>query len=797
VNRFRVAVTGIGIITAAGRNASEFWDTVRAGRCVVGPLDGEEFAPFDDPIGTRVPAEWVEPHFAAGEPRGYGLTARLSIIAAREALAQSGLDLDQMDGTTVGVVMGKCQGESGGEDGVYQYINEPCDAVAHVLGVLGPRAVIATACAAGSNAIGLARDKLWAGEAQAMLAGGVDVLSAATYSGFSSLQALSSQPCSPYSRSEGINLGEGAAFLVLEPLDAARARGAEILVEVLGYGLSADAYHPTAPDPTGRGPVVAVRRALDDAGVEPTDVSYVNGHGTGTPANDKMERKVMRSVFGERVGEVPVSSTKSFLGHTLGAAGSVEAVTCILAILNDVLPPTLNFDEDASRPGDDAFDFVPNTARPAPVDVVLSNSYAFGGNNAAVVLSKPGRAVSRREVPDAVPCITGIGVLGALGLGLDAWREGFESGRSVIGRIQSFDPDRYPCQYAAEPVSLEGRAFAPANLWRHLAPISRDALAVTRLAHDDAGLKLSRSDRDETGVFLGTAFGPASSAIRYDFGVDRSTANFANMTLNAPAGSICQVMGLRGPTTTICSGAASGTIALAYAADMVRMGRTPRVFVIAAEEFFEWWLITRVKLDPEGLAPDGVPRPFDRDRTGTVLGSATVAFVVEDRDRALERGATPYCEIAASYHGGDNHHKLTLDPRGITQERALRLALKRAETDPADVDYCASWASGHPHDVAEARALASVFGTNTLVSAPKSLTGDCEAASGAVNVVACALAISEGLVSATANLEHPMEEHPLDHVTGTSRRVRVDRAVAMDGAFGGTLGSLVLQRCER
>jgi len=260
------------------------------------------------------------------------------------------------------------------------------DVVARRLDVRGPRTTIMTACSSSATAIGYAADRVRLGHVDVALAGGAEGLCRLTYAGFSSLRATSPEPCRPFdAERKGLSLGEGAAILVLESYEHARARGAEILALVAGYGVSADAYHMTAPHPEGDGAARAMRAALADAGLDPSQVDYVNAHGTGTTHNDAAESAAVRRVLGAHAERTPLSSIKSMLGHTLGAAGAIEAVASVLAIARGFIPPTVNL-----RTPDPAFglDYVPNTARNQPVSVVLSNSFAFGGNNTTLAFKR-------------------------------------------------------------------------------------------------------------------------------------------------------------------------------------------------------------------------------------------------------------------------------------------------------------------------------------------------------------------------------------------------------------------------
>jgi 3-oxoacyl-[acyl-carrier-protein] synthase II len=258
--------------------------------------------------------------------------------------------------------------------------------LAEKFGLWGPRTTLMTACSSGATAIGLARDLIRAGAATIMIAGGTEPLSRLTFASFNALQAVDPSYCRPFSGNRaGLTLGEAAGILILESLSGARERGAPILGEILGYGVTGDAHHMTAPDASGSGAARAMAAALADAGLAPEAVDYINAHGTGTPLNDLMETRAIKAVFGARAKKIPVSSTKSMHGHTLGASGALEAVVSLLAIGEGFLPPTIH--HESPDPACD-LDYVTEGARNAAPRVVLSNSFAFGGNNTTVVFGR-------------------------------------------------------------------------------------------------------------------------------------------------------------------------------------------------------------------------------------------------------------------------------------------------------------------------------------------------------------------------------------------------------------------------
>lgn len=384
----RIAVTGAGIICSIGRDKAEVWESIvesRAGIAKLTRFPGETFP-------TDIAAE-----VSANLPRMKRLsrTDLLAVIAAREAIEQAGDFPRERAIVSTGTSTG---GLLEGEDYYFRRIvtgrrrapasrvlqqptSGPSDAVARAFQLGGGVISNATACASAGAAIGMAADYLRSGHADVAIAGGSDALCRLTYSGFNVLQAVDPEPCSPFgAQRKGITLGEGAGYLVLERWDDAVKRGATILAELSGYGASCDAHHPTAPAEDGRGAEAAMRRALHEGGI--ASVDYVNAHGTGTTLNDSAETRAIVAALGT---DVPVSSSKSYFGHTLGASGAVEAVVTVLALQHQIAPPTLRLHERAE---DCPLDYIPHTPRPLAMANVLSNTFGFGGSNVSLLFRR-------------------------------------------------------------------------------------------------------------------------------------------------------------------------------------------------------------------------------------------------------------------------------------------------------------------------------------------------------------------------------------------------------------------------
>jgi 3-oxoacyl-[acyl-carrier-protein] synthase II len=387
----RIAVTGAGIICAIGRNKAEVWAAIAGARAGIGPLT--RFPDETFPTGLAAEADCEAVPTRAG--RRLSRTDLLAVLAAKEALAQAGdVPLGRAVVSTGTSTGGLLEGEeyyfrrlsvgrrrARASHVLQQPTSGPSDAVAGVLGFGGGVVSNATACASAGAAIGMAADYLRSGHADVALAGGSDALCRLTYSGFNVLQAVDPAPCSPFGATrKGITLGEGAGYLVLERWNDAVARGATILAELTGYGASCDAHHPTAPAEDGRGAEAAMRGALAEAGLGAVD--YVNAHGTGTLLNDSAETKAIIAAVGT---DVPVSSSKSYFGHTLGAAGGVEAVVTVLALQHQLAPPTLRLHESAD---DCPLDYIPHTPRPLAMTDALSNTFGFGGSNVSLAFRR-------------------------------------------------------------------------------------------------------------------------------------------------------------------------------------------------------------------------------------------------------------------------------------------------------------------------------------------------------------------------------------------------------------------------
>ncbi|MCI0435255.1 MAG: beta-ketoacyl-ACP synthase II, partial [Gemmatimonadetes bacterium] len=410
--RRRVVVTGLGIVSPVGSTVASAWEAIRAGKSGIGPITRFDVSAFATRFGGSVQGFQIDQYLTPKEARKMDPFMHYGFGAAVQAITDAGLEVTEANASRIGVIMGA---GIGGLDTIEQtsaryleaknprkispffipgtIINMVSGHISIRYNMQGPNLAVVTACTTSTHAIGLAARTIQYGDAEVMIAGGAEMATTPLgLGGFCAVKALSERNDDPAGASrpwdrdrDGFVLGDGAGAMVVEELEHARARGARIYAELTGFGMSGDAYHMTAPQESGEGARLAMVNALQDAGLNADQVDYVNAHATSTPLGDKAETVAIKRALGEHAKKIAVSSTKSMTGHLLGAAGGVEAIFCVLAIRDQVAPPTINYENP--DPECD-LDYVPNTARPMRIDVTLSNSFGFGGTNGTLVFRK-------------------------------------------------------------------------------------------------------------------------------------------------------------------------------------------------------------------------------------------------------------------------------------------------------------------------------------------------------------------------------------------------------------------------
>lgn len=683
----RVVVTGLGLICALGENTEQCWNAAAGGVSGIRPVKSVNAEGCYANLGAEVdtPNEKL-----SGED--YDRSSLLCIKAAGEALADSGLAVTPENSSRIGVIIGNCVGGAVSIDKYYtakqsgggnckntDVLKMPAAALANNVafhfGLNGTTANIVNACAAGTISLGYAADLIRAGKADAFVAGGSDSFSSLAFAGFHALHALDENACSPFNRSSGITLGEGAGILIVESYEHAKARGAKIYCEVLGSGVSSDAHHITAPRPDGQGQMLAITRAIENSGLAANDIDYINAHGTGTAKNDEAEFLSLHTLF-DGNDHLSVSSTKSMTGHCLGAAGSIEAVFTVKAVCEGVVPPTVGYtDENLQTLKEKAgnIDFVPNEKRVKDIKFAASNSFAFGGNNASIVFAKEPRDIPDRTNNERI-FVTGIGEL---------------IGKPTV-------------EISGDDYKEHGIKMA---FYRKLDRFSQLQLISGMRALKDADITISEDNERDIGIVVGTADGPLTEVYNFQKTVCESgTAagsafSFPNTVYNAAGGYFSIFAGIKGYNVTNANSIQAGLQSLCYAADVIRNGDESIMIATGTDENTE---VTGYLYDTLGL--------LGSDK----LGEGSVSIVLESETSADKRGARKYAELVgwASAHKSVEFGKLT-GSEGALKEAILE-ACKNAGITPAEIDGVFGFANGVPAvDELERSVFAEIFGADS------------------------------------------------------------------------------------
>lgn len=561
-SRAPVAITGLGAVSAVGHGAPAMWRALEQGTDGIRPIERFSTEGFSVKNAALVPGVRGDASAGTGD-----LALEFAIEAAIEAIRSAGLAVGTPGAppARVAIVFGTSLATH--PEGIHRL----AELTAEALSATGPRLTISTACSSSANAVGLARDLLLEGACDVAVAGGSDALTGEIFAGFHNLGLLAPDRCAPFSEPPGTTLGEGAGFLVLERAEHASRRGAAPLGWVSGMGLSCDAYHATSPDPAGGGIARAARAALADAGLAAADIDYVNAHGTGTEANDPAEWRGLVAVLGDRAQAIPVSATKSVLGHGQGAAGVLEIIATLLAMQRGAVPQTLHHTRPRPRcPPDPVAQRAP---RPHPVAHALCDSSAFGGANALVTIDAKDRPAPSREVAPRPVYLLGAGLV--------------LPGIDDVASFALLGPDE--TRSGRVPPGPPPRSLAGVDL-RGFDPLSRLLTFATAEALRDAGLSVRGPLRDRAGLFGALVRISAASAHELDDSVKErgllrlSAPAFTRVVLNASTGAAARSLQLRGPTTTLTTGDGSGLAALVLACDHLALRDDADVLCAAAAD---------------------------------------------------------------------------------------------------------------------------------------------------------------------------------------------------------------------
>ncbi len=736
-------VIGMGAFSPLGRNCIEMRQALLESRDSIAKVTHFDACRFIGELassfGDDVPVE-IDAHARSWMDRATLLT----VEAYREAIRQAGVDVRDLDPERVGVCLGSSHSGLVRTEELAQHVlrkqwerirprivaatlvSHCTSIIKRMSGARGRVMTISSACASSNTAVGIGADLIRRGELDLVVAGGSDTVSLSVMAGFNALRVISRDKTAPFSNPAGLNLGEGAGIVVLKRGDLEMPGCGPPLAAVLGYGLSGDAWHATAPDPEGIGCEQAMIAALEDGGLAAADVDYVNAHGTGTEANDAAESRSLRRLFGDTT---PISSIKSFIGHTLGASGVLELVASLLLAGDGVVPHGLRM--DAVREGCAPLDYVRNVPRKGRPGVIMVNNFGFGGNNSSLIVRADRDRVSRRPRPvrrDAV-VVTGAGVMSAAGAGVARFRAALEAGHPLARK---------------DPESGIGAAYCPGLRFTHpdlkrfarTAPATRYAVAA--LGEALGGNRAFYDHDPRSGLIAGVVFAAQKPTEKYMESVlaDPALANahyFPMTTMNATGSACSLAFGITGYTATLC-GAAAG---LAYAADLACNGRQDRVALVSADE-----------LSPRLLKiyrSAGVVRGADDRRCGRAgaLGEFAAALALERATAARNRGLRPVARLAGWAHFQDPVD-LSVARDGSGLRRAIVAAQRMAGITSAQVGLVSLLDRGvAPTRRACRHALKAVFGdAPPPIVRPDEVFGFAPSG-GAVMAVATALASLE------------------------------------------------------
>ena len=785
----RCVVTGLGMISAIGNNVEECFENAK--RSVSGI---EETTSVDtENCYAKLAAEVM--HFDLNSIEGTDGMDRVSkfaIKAAREAMADSGL-VDFENNTRVSVIMGSCVG--GAVSIAHYYENNrdksdiermPISRIANdVAGAFhcgGVVTNVANACAAGTISISYACDLIRSGKADIVLAGGTDAFASVPYAGFLALHALDSNPCSPFNHCTGITLGEGSGVVIVESYEHAKARNAKIYCEVLGAGVSSDAHHITAPREDGEGQMNAINWALESSGVKKSEIGYINAHGTGTAKNDNAEFLSLHTIFDGENDNLSVSSTKAMVGHCLGAAGAIEAVFAIKCLTNDVVLPTLRYtDEDIKNLGEKAgkIDFVYNKAKEKKLETVMSNSFAFGGNNASIIFSKNEGSVVVKNNPNKI-AITGLGLVTPLGNGKE----------NYVNNVNTFKPETTSISSHVERADYD--QFGLGMTFRKHDNLSRLQVVSGMNALKDANYNVTDENATKIGIVVGTCEGALGTCLNFQDNITEkgnangSAFNFPNTVYNAAGGYLSICSGIKGYNVTITNGSQSGLASVAYAMDILKKNTEEAVLATGTDENIE--IINEIYSKIDKIS-DTVNEPY-ANKKGFTLSDGSVSILLEDSKKAEARGAKAYAYVIGY---GMVHNDVacdTIKDSNVGLVNAINAALADSNLSANDIDCVFGFANGDSViDNEETIALGKVF--KNLDKLPvvnvKEHIGEARSAAASLALAHAALLMSGELKNTNGYLASNKSKVNVD-------AKNINKALVIAYGFGGSYTAIVVEK---
>ena len=749
----RLVITGLGMISAIGNNVEECYSNALKSVSGIDETHTVDTTDCYAKLAAEVKFDDLDKFGDDSQDR----VTKLCIKACDEAIKDSNLKIEKGD-ERVSVIMGSCVGGAVSIEHYYQnnklkddVLKMPISAiapeVARTFGCGGVVTNVANACAAGTISIAYASDLIRSGKADIVIAGGADAFASVPYSGFLALHALDSNPCSPFNHCTGITLGEGAGCVIVESYEHAKKRGAKIYCEVLGSGISTDAHHITAPREDGEGQMNAINWAIETSNVKKSDIGYINAHGTGTAKNDNAEFLSLHTIFDNENDNLSVSSTKAMVGHCLGAAGAIEAVFAIKALTTNTIPATLGYsDDDLNNLKEKAknIDFIPNKSKEKKLNTVMSNSFAFGGNNASIIFSKEHHDVKFENKNNIV--LTGIGVISPLGNDKNKYVENINNNI----KIESSNAQSIIDQEDFNNVDLKN------SFYRKLDNFSKIQAISGMQALKDGNLNVCDDNATRIGIVVGSSEGALGTCCNFTENIvekgnaQGSALKFPNTVYNAAGGYLSICSGIKGYNVTLTNGFQSGLQSVAYGMNVIRSGKADYILATGTDENIEVINELYNKLD---LVNDKKTYAFENNNKFS-LSDGSVSLLIENEESAKARGAQIYAKIKGygMAYEAQIFGSVKNTDKGLI--KAINQALLDANMTIDDIDAISGFANGmNDFDNIELNVYKEVF-KNRLSNMPvieiKDHLGEARSAAAAMSLAHAALMLDGEIESSNA-----------------------------------------------
>lgn len=658
----RYVITGIGGICALGSNVNEIWDNIKNGVCGLKKLESIDTTGAYTNLGAEIKNGNYKFDLDNEALERMDNASLICLKSAYEAIENSKLDLLKEDSEKISVIIGSCTGgirstekyhrdllDKSKKTNKLDIVKIPLHNIARnislALGVKGLTSNIANACAASNIAIAYGCDMIELGNADIVIVGGTDAMATLQFAGFHSLNALSKSICAPFSKSDGINLGEGAGILIIESYEHAKARNANMLCEIIGYSITNDAYHITAPRNDSSEQIVAMKNAIKFANIDSKEINYLNAHGTGTELNDRIEQLSIRAVFGDENKELVVGSTKAMTGHCLGAASAIEAIISIKAIQDNIIPPTINFDESVEQ----KFNFAANKCLKRNVSKVMSNAFAFGGSNSSVIFSEirsDKNKLNNNISYDEKIVITGVGCVSSLGNSLEEYVKSVNENKIGIKKVLVDNKYKYA---SVADFDIDVKKYIPLKFNRRLDRLSRLLICSAIQSLNDRGIEVTKENMRDIGLVVGSSDGPVNEIREFEESVilegikSGNALVFPNTVYNASAGYLSILKNIRGYTATLINGIQSGIDSLCYGYDLLRLNSSKYMITSGYDEYNE----TIHSLYSElGLLYEKENLSELNNKLGFALGEGSATLFLEKESTAIKDNCKIYAEVA-------------------------------------------------------------------------------------------------------------------------------------------------------